>query len=95
LKTNFEIQYFFNTFNTAWEPCFDDIAVQCLIKQSTPTVYSLRHTLDTQYFTTSRWRQLSPPGVTPGHHRSRLIAVFAEVHMCKVGGMHTANFVIM
>jgi len=21
LKTNFEIQYFFNTFNTAWEPC--------------------------------------------------------------------------
>jgi len=21
LKTDFEIQYFFNTFNTAWEPC--------------------------------------------------------------------------
>ena len=21
LKTNFEIQYFFNTFNTVWEPC--------------------------------------------------------------------------
>jgi len=21
LKTDFEMQYFFNTFNTAWEPC--------------------------------------------------------------------------
>jgi len=21
LKSNFEIQYFFNTFHTAWEPC--------------------------------------------------------------------------
>jgi len=22
LKNNFEIQYFFDTFNTTWEPCF-------------------------------------------------------------------------
>ena len=24
LKTDFKIQYFFNTFNTAWEPCASD-----------------------------------------------------------------------
>ena len=25
LKMNFEMQYFFNTFNTAWEPCLPEL----------------------------------------------------------------------
>jgi len=32
LNTNFEIQYFFNTFDTAWEPClFVQTVWDCLV----------------------------------------------------------------
>jgi len=41
LETDFEIQYFFNTFNTAWEPCMQQIL--CVIRAPLPAMSSGRH----------------------------------------------------